>query len=74
MGFLIGRRKTAQKLGKHIADVYNAPGGKEKDWDQVPLESYVDEYKIMVRECTFDDIIEIDTFRELKQLDPTYDV
>lgn len=62
------------KLGKHIADVYNAPGGKEKDWDQVPLESYVDEYKIMVRECTFDDIIEIDTFRELKQLDPTYDV
>ena len=25
-------------------------------------------------ECTFDDIVEIDTFRELKELDPVYDV
>lgn len=62
------------KLENHIAEVYNAPGGKEKYWDQVPLEFYLGEYKITVRRCTFDDIIEIDTFRELKQLDPTYDV
>ena len=29
---------------------------------------------IYVNECTFDDIVEIDTFRELKELDPVYDV
>lgn len=66
--------EDGKKLEEHIAAVYNAPGGKEKYWDQVPLEFYLDAYKITVRPCTFEDIIEIDTFRELKQIDPTYDV
>ncbi|GFI55955.1 N-acetylmuramate alpha-1-phosphate uridylyltransferase [Clostridiales bacterium] len=66
--------EDGKKLEEHIAAVYNAPGGKEKYWDQVPLEFYLHEYKITVRPCTFEDIIEIDTFRELKQIDPTYDV
>ena len=66
--------EDGKKLEEHIAAVYNAPGGKEKYWDQVPLEFYLHEYKITVRPCTFEDIIELDTFRELKQIDPTYDV
>lgn len=66
--------EDGKKLEEHIAAVYNAPGGKEKYWDQVPLEVYLHAYKITVRPCTFEDIIEIDTFRELKQIDPTYDV
>ncbi len=66
--------EDGKKLEEHIAAVYNAPGGKEKYWDQVPLEFYLHAYKITVRPCTFEDIIEIDTFRELKQIDPTYDV
>ena len=66
--------EDGKKLEVHIAAVYNAPGGKEKYWDQVPLEFYLHAYKITVRPCTFEDIIEIDTFRELKQIDPTYDV
>ena len=37
-------------------------------------EEYIKEYNVGVRECTFDDIVEIDTFRELKELDPVYDV
>ena len=74
IGISYWTKEDGAKLEGHIPAVYNAPGGKEKYWDEVPLKSYVDSYKIMVRECTFDDIIEIDTFRELKQLDPTYDV
>lgn len=62
------------KLAGHIEEVYNSPGGKERYWDQIPLEYYADKYKVMVRECSFDDVIEIDTFRELKQIDPTYDI
>jgi len=60
------------KLAGHLNEVYNSPGGKERYWDQVPLEYYIDNYKIAVRECTFNDIIEIDTYRELKELDETY--
>lgn len=30
--------------------------------------------QVEIRECSFDDIVEIDTFRELKQIDKTYDI
>ena len=63
-----------KKLCNHVEQVYNSPGGKERYWDQVALGEYIKEYNISVRECTFDDIVEIDTFRELKELDPVYDV
>jgi CTP:phosphocholine cytidylyltransferase-like protein len=62
------------KLAEHIKQVYEMPGGKERYWDQVALEYYIKEYNIEVRECSFDDIIEIDTFSELKRLDETYRV
>jgi CTP:phosphocholine cytidylyltransferase-like protein len=48
------------------------PGGKERYWDQVPLEYCLKEYKVEIRECTFDDIIEIDTYKELKKIDNNY--
>lgn len=60
------------KLADHIKQVYEMPGGKERYWDQVPLEYFIKDYNVEVRECTFDDIIEIDTFNELKKLDETY--
>jgi CTP:phosphocholine cytidylyltransferase-like protein len=60
------------KLAKHIQQVYEMPGGREKYWDQVPLEYFINEYKIEVRECSFDDIVEIDTLDELIKLDETY--
>jgi CTP:phosphocholine cytidylyltransferase-like protein len=62
------------KLADHIKQVYEMPGGKERYWDQVALEYFIKDYAIEVRECTFDDIIEIDTFNELKKLDDTYRV
>lgn len=63
-----------RKLCNHVEQVYNSPGGKERYWDQVALGEYIKEYNIGVRECTFDDIVEIDTFRELKELDKVYDI
>jgi CTP:phosphocholine cytidylyltransferase-like protein len=48
------------------------PGGKERYWDQVALEYFNKEYEVEVRECTFDDITEIDTFSELKKIDKNY--
>jgi CTP:phosphocholine cytidylyltransferase-like protein len=60
------------RLAEHIKQVYEMPGGKERYWDQVALEYFIKEYTVEVRECCFDDIIEIDTFSELKKLDETY--
>ena len=63
-----------KKLSRHIEEVFAMPGGKERYWEQVPLVHFIDEYKVAVRECKLDDIIEIDSFTELKAIDKTYDV
>lgn len=63
-----------RRLSADIADVFATPGGKERYWEQVPLEYRKDHYTVELRECQEQDIIEIDTFRELKAIDRTYDV
>lgn len=63
-----------KKLADHIKQAYEMPGGKEFYWEQVALKVFKEQYKVAVRECKQEDIIEIDTFRELKAFDKTYDV
>lgn len=60
------------KLYEDIKRVYEMPGGKERYWDQVALEYCYDRYRVEVRECTFDDLVEVDSFSDLKKLDRTY--
>lgn len=62
------------KLASDIKEVYEMPGGKERYWEQVPLVYRKDRYHVEIRECYDEDIAEIDTFRELKAIDKTYDV
>lgn len=64
--------EAGAKLCDDIKKVYEMPGGKERYWDQVPLECCLRNYTVEVRECTFDDIVEIDSFADLKRIDPTY--
>ena len=64
----------AKKMERDIDMVYNSPGGKEKYWEQVILDVCKKNYQISIRECFEGDIIEIDTFNELKAIDQTYDV
>ena len=50
------------------------PGGRELYLEQVPLVVFSDDYKVTINECRDDDVIEIDTFSELKAIDKSYDV
>ena len=72
VGISFWTQEDGKKLFMDAKDVFHSPGGKERYWDQVPLEYCLKDFKVEVRECTFDDIIEIDTFNELKQIDETY--
>ena len=67
-------KEDGKKLAHDIEEVYLSPGGKEKYWEQVQLVEKKENYKIFVRNCKIDDIIEIDTFNELKQIDKIYNV
>jgi len=71
-GISYWNQNDGAKLSNHIKQVYDMPGGKERYWDQIALEYYLKDYTIEVRECSSDDIIEIDTFKELKAVDNTY--
>ena len=73
-GISYWNKSDGAKLADHIKQVYEMPGGKERYWDVVALEYFIKNYDVEVRECSFDDIIEIDTFNELKALDDTYRV
>ena len=66
--------KDGKQMKTDIEEVFMSPGGKEKYWEQVMLDVKKSNYKIYLRECKKEDIIEIDTFNELKAIDKTYDV
>lgn len=74
VGVSYWNEEDGHKLSQDIAEVYATPGGKERYWEQVPLVYRKNNYSVEVMECFDDDIVEIDTFRELKAIDKTYDV
>ena len=74
VGISYWNAEDGTKLANDIPEVYTMPGGKERYWEQVPLVYKKKNYAVEVRECFDEDLVEIDTFKELKQIDPTYDV
>ena len=74
VGISYWNEEDGHKLSDDIKMTYEQPGGKERYWEQVPLVFCKKHYKVEVRECQENDIIEIETFRELKAIDTTYDV
>lgn len=73
-GISYWNKEDAKKMSIDIEKVFKMPGGKEKYWDEVALRECIDNYDIMVKPVQANDIVEIDTFNELKQIDPIYNV
>lgn len=74
VGISYWNETDGHKLSQDIAEVYTSPGGKERYWEQVPLVYRKEHYAVEIRECYDEDIVEIDTYKELKAIDKTYDV
>ena len=74
VGISYWNEADGHKLSQDIQDVYQSPGGKERYWEQVPLVYRKEHYSVEVLPCHDEDIVEIDTFKELKAIDKTYDV
>lgn len=66
--------KDGAQMSNDIEDTYKMPGGKEKYWDEVPMRVFQKHYNIEIRPCYEGDIVEIDTFNELKAIDPVYNI
>ena len=61
VGISYWNEEDGHKLSDDIKMTYEQPGGKERYWEQVPLVFCKKHYKVEVRECQENDIIEIDT-------------
>ena len=46
--------------------------GKDYFWEFIPLVLRKERYNVEIRQCQKSDIMEIDNYYELAQLDPTY--
>ena len=66
--------KDGARLADDIQKAYELPGGKELYWDQTVFKVFKGHYQVEVRPCKQEDIVEIDSFKELKVIDPTYNV
>ena len=74
VGISYWNEADGHRLSQDISDVFASPGGKERYWEQVPLVYCKEHYAVEIKDCHDEDIVEIDTFKELKAIDKTYDV
>lgn len=74
VGIYYLNKEEGKMLSKHLDEAYNMPGGKERYWETVINQLHKGEYKIEVIPCKEDDIVEIDTFKELVAIDKSYKV
>lgn len=60
------------RLREDFRQVYEGDGGKDYFWEFIPLVLRKERYAVEIRRCRKSDIMEIDNYYELAQLDPTY--
>lgn len=67
--------EDGKKLSKSIENLYlNVPGGKEQFYDYAALVYDKDNFNMSLKECKEGDIVEIDSFNELKEIDSSYNI
>jgi CTP:phosphocholine cytidylyltransferase-like protein len=72
VGIAYWSEEDGTKLYRHIKEVISKPEGRNYFVGQVALTVYKDDYKVGVRAVAHEDIVEIDTLDELKQIDKSY--
>lgn len=73
VGISYWNKEDGIRLKTDIENIYGTDMGKNLYWEQVPLVYRKDNYNVAIRECSDVDIVEIDTFEELKTIDNIYD-
>lgn len=64
--------EDGKKLKRHLEIEFEQKKNRQIYWDDVAMFCYPEEYQLGIRPMKKDDIIEVDNFRELLALDPSY--
>lgn len=73
IGISYWNAEDGARMAEDLQTVAEMPGGREYYWEQVPMSVLKERYRVAIRPCSEDDIQEIDTFAELKAIDPSYE-
>ena len=73
IGISYWNAEDGARMAGDLQTVVEMPGGREYYWEQVPMSVLKDRYRVAIRPCSEDDIQEIDTYAELKAIDPSYE-
>ena len=60
------------RLAEDIPAEFEREDAKQIFWDDVALDRRPDNYRVAVRPCAEADVVEIDSFAELQEIDPAY--
>jgi len=72
VGIYYWNKIDARRLQSHLVDAFSSESGRNMYWETVPNQLHQGEYKIKIRPCLASDVVEIDTYDELKAIDPSY--
>ena len=64
--------EDAEKLRAHLELEFETNQEKSIFWDEIPVRKHVDEYNLEIRSISADTQVEIDSYEELCQIDPSY--
>ena len=65
--------EDCEKLRTDLSTVYHEfENGKDYFWEFIPFVLMKEQYKVEIRPCRKQDIVEIDNYYELQQLEPSY--
>lgn len=72
VGIFYWTEEDGAKLAEDLQQVYCSPGGRERLWEQTPLVYRKEHYRVAIRQCAEEDVVEINNFSELKKMDMSY--
>lgn len=72
VGISYWNQDDAKTLSEDLKRAFESKSGKQLYWDEVALRYNREKYKIYLRKVTLEDIVEIDTFAELCEIDERY--
>ncbi|MBR0284128.1 MAG: phosphocholine cytidylyltransferase family protein [Selenomonadaceae bacterium] len=61
-----------KRLAERARSLYYDQGRRDIFWDEIALDAYLTEFRVRVRICGREDVIELDTLEELRALDASY--
>jgi CTP:phosphocholine cytidylyltransferase-like protein len=64
--------EDCDRLREDFRSVFEGPEGRDYFWEFIPFVLKKDRYRVEIRPCRKQDIVEIDNYYELAQLDPGY--